>query len=355
MSAQPDDRSETAGPLRARDIMTKQIISIGPNETIPAIARLLLDHRISAVPVVDDDGVPVGMVSEGDLVGREQADRVGRVDWWLALATGQQKLDEAFQARLQAESRTARDVMTAPLVTVNEDADIGQIARLLARHRIKRVPVLRDGRITGIVSRADLVGVMATVQPHLTEAARTKHVGLLQSLLTDFFRPSHVAAPETGTGRFGRDHAAAPASKEAIAANDFRRLVEDFHSGEVQHRDAARRQAAEQRCQRAKALIDQHVSDDSWRDMLHHARDAAEKGLPEYLMLRFPSELCTDGGRAINNVEEAWPSTLRGEPAEMYLRWEHELKPQGFLLSARILDFPEGKPGDVGLFLAWGE
>jgi len=72
-------------------------------------------------------------------------------------------------------------------------------------------------------------------------------------------------------------------------------------------------------------------------------------------MLRFPNQLCSDGGRAINIADPCWPAMLRGEAAELYLRWEQELKPEGFRLSAHVLDFPGGMPGDIGLFLVWGE
>ena len=88
---------------------------------------------------------------------------------------------------------------------------------------------------------------------------------------------------------------------------------------------------------------------------MHNARQAAENGQKEFMLLRFPSQLCSDEGRAINAVEPNWASTLRGEAAEIYLRWERDLKPRGFRLSARVLDFPGGIPGDIGLFLAWGE
>ena len=73
------------------------------------------------------------------------------------------------------------------------------------------------------------------------------------------------------------------------------------------------------------------------------------------MLLRFPSQACSDGGRAINAMEPGWPSTLRGEAAEMFLRWERDLKPHGFHLGARVLEFPGGMPGDVGLFLVWGQ
>jgi len=72
------------------------------------------------------------------------------------------------------------------------------------------------------------------------------------------------------------------------------------------------------------------------------------------MLLRFPSQLCSDGGRAVNVPDPEWPSTLRGEAAEIYLRWSHDLKPQGFHLAARVADFPDGMPGDIGLFIVWG-
>src|SRR5487761_1646225 len=100
-------------------------------------------------------------------------------------------------------------------------------------------------------------------------------------------------------------------------------------------------------------IINNHVADEYWRALLHRARDAAEHGGHEMILMRFPSDACSDGGRAINGTEPGWPATLRGEATELYLRWEHELKPRGFGLSARVLDFPSGMPGDIGLFLSW--
>jgi hypothetical protein len=81
---------------------------------------------------------------------------------------------------------------------------------------------------------------------------------------------------------------------------------------------------------------------------------AADKGQKDLLLLRFPCELCSDEGRAINSSLPEWPETLRGEAAEIYLHWERDLKPKGFHLVAQVLDFPGGKPGDIGLTLGWG-
>jgi hypothetical protein len=124
---------------------------------------------------------------------------------------------------------------------------------------------------------------------------------------------------------------------------------------ESERREAARRQAEELQRQAVQQLIEHHVTEESWRGILQRMRHAAEHGDKESMLLRFSSKLCSDGGRAINAPEPNWPETLRGEPAEIYLRWERELKPHGFGLTARVLDFPGGFPGDLGLFLVWGD
>jgi hypothetical protein len=98
------------------------------------------------------------------------------------------------------------------------------------------------------------------------------------------------------------------------------------------------------------------VSTQLWRELLEHAELAARGGEQELMLLRFPSELCIDGGRKIDVVEKGWEQTLRGEAAEIYDRWRKELKPQGFGLAARIVSFDEeGAIGDIGLYLTWGE
>jgi hypothetical protein len=140
-----------------------------------------------------------------------------------------------------------------------------------------------------------------------------------------------------------------------LMASDFRRLVADHEQQEVQHRQEHRRAGAERRRRRVAELIDDHISDESWRVLVHEARRAAEHGEKEFMVLRFPSQLCGDGGRAVNAAESYWPMTLRGEAAEIYLRWERDLNPNGFRLAARTLDFPGGMPGDIGLFLTWGQ
>jgi CBS domain-containing protein len=148
-------------PLTASEVMTKDVLSVAPETPRRAVAKLLLERGISAAPVVDANGSVIGMVSENDLLGREIARRVPRREWWLELLAEGEDLAPEFLAYLRATDRRVRDVMVSPVVTVSESTPVEEIAETLQRHHIKRVPVLRDGRMVGIVSRADLVRALS--------------------------------------------------------------------------------------------------------------------------------------------------------------------------------------------------
>lgn len=123
-------RTAGAAATRAGEIMTSPVVTVSPEAPTSEIARLLARHRISGVPVVDEAGGVVGLVSEYDLLARS--------------------------------GRIAREVMTTAVVTVTEDTDIGDVRHLLVDRRIRRVPVLSGGRLAGIVSRGDVVALLAT-------------------------------------------------------------------------------------------------------------------------------------------------------------------------------------------------
>jgi len=327
-------------PSSARGLMTTQVISVGPDTSARDIARILADNRISGVPVVDGTGAPLGMVSEGDLVTRDEADRVMRRDWWLTLLAEGEAMIAEFMEMLAPEGRTARDIMSAPIITVGGSTDVADVARLLATYRIKRVPVVEDGRIVGIVSRADLVRALGA------EPARPA-------------APHHRPALHRTAGKVASHPSPTPQTEppadHAFTVREFRQMVEQAKQEAATRQKAARKAAEEFRMNIVKTLIDHHVTDEIWQDTLRRMRSAAERGEKEFMLLRFPSDLCSDGGRAVNAPEPDWPSTLRGEAAEFYLRWQRDLKPLDFRLAARVLDFPGGFPGDLGLFLTWGE
>jgi len=145
--------------MQASDIMSPPVVSVGPDTSVKEIASLLLEKRISGVPVLDQ-GRLVGLVSEGDLlhrheIGTEHTKRTG--SWWLRMfSTGETAADY-----VKAHGRRARDVMTPEVETVMPDTPVAEIATLLESHGIKRVPVMHDGQLVGIVSRANLVQALA--------------------------------------------------------------------------------------------------------------------------------------------------------------------------------------------------
>jgi len=149
--------------MQAKDIMTANVISVSADTPVHEIVGLLLKYRISAVPVIDSARRVLGIVSEGDLLRGEGTSRTrAQRPWWLeAVFVGQ------TVAYDKAHGRRAGAVMTQNVISVDEDTPLNEIAELLERHHIKRVPVLRDGKLAGIVSRANLLhGLANTIVDH---------------------------------------------------------------------------------------------------------------------------------------------------------------------------------------------
>jgi CBS domain-containing protein len=169
--------------MQAKDIMTVNVISVSEDTPVHEVVRLLLKYRISAVPVVDGARKVVGIVSEGDLLRPEGASRAGtKRPWWLeAIFAGQTVAYE------KAHGRTAGAVMTRNVFTVSEETPLNEIAGLLERHHIKRVPVISDGKLAGIVSRANLLHGLANtiVDHHEPSAAKDRELRhkLMKTLL----------------------------------------------------------------------------------------------------------------------------------------------------------------------------
>lgn len=157
--------------MRAIDVMTPNVITVDPETSVQALAALLSEKGISGAPVVDVGGRMIGIVSEGDLLHRAELGTERRSErrsaWWLEhFASG------LARDYVKSHGRTARDIMTRDVVTVTEDTDLADVAALLETKRIKRVPVVRDGKVVGIVSRANLVRALAA-----TTAAPTSDTG----------------------------------------------------------------------------------------------------------------------------------------------------------------------------------
>jgi len=140
------------------------------------------------------------------------------------------------------------------------------------------------------------------------------------------------------------------------SADSFRGFERAFKAAQVQQKQELKREATDHQQEQVKAIVEGEISDAAWDELVAKARVASERGEKQYLLLRFPSDVCSDAARAINNPPNpGWPRTLRGEAADIYQRWQMALRPHGFDLFAQVLDFPGGRPGDVGLFLRWGE
>ena len=160
--------------MQAKDVMTAKVVSVSTDTLIHEVVGLLLKYRISAVPVIDGTRQLVGMVSEGDLLRPEGTSHAGaRQPWWLAAVLARHGLSyDALQ------TRTAGDVMTEKVYSVDEDASLAEIAELLERRHIKRVPVLRNGKLVGIVSRANLLHGLANtiIEHHEPGAAKDRQL-----------------------------------------------------------------------------------------------------------------------------------------------------------------------------------
>jgi CBS domain-containing protein len=159
--------------MRAIDVMTTDVITVDPDMTVQAFATLLAERGISGAPVVDADGRLVGIISEGDLlhraeIGTARRHRVRRRSWWL-----DHFASELARDYVKSHARTVKEIMTRDVVTVTEDTELAEVASLLEAKRVKRVPVMREGKVVGIISRANIVravGATKGAPPHEGEA-----------------------------------------------------------------------------------------------------------------------------------------------------------------------------------------
>ena len=159
-------------PRRARDIMSQPALAIGPGTSLGQAVALMTEHRISGVPVVDADGRPIGMLTEGDLLRRVETGTLGDRPGWLASVFRPGALAGDY---VRTHGRRVEEIMTTGVISVEEDARLSQVVALMRKHRIKRLPVVRGDRLVGVVSRADLVArvgaALAAAMPDRVEDA----------------------------------------------------------------------------------------------------------------------------------------------------------------------------------------
>jgi CBS domain-containing protein len=146
--------------MKAADVMTRRVVSVSPETSVAEAVRLMLQDDISGLPVVDEHGRLAGIVTEGDFLRRAETDTERRRQRWLTFLLGPGRLAQEY---VHTHGRKVAEVMTPDVVSVTEYTPLREIVRLMEGRRIKRVPVTRDGKLVGIVSRANLLRAMASV------------------------------------------------------------------------------------------------------------------------------------------------------------------------------------------------
>ena len=146
--------------MKVKDVMTPDVIAVGPDAPIHKAARLMVDHGVSGLPVVDERGAVVGIISEGDLIVRQKG--LERRPWWKLFFDDAEALAREYQKKAGA---IVGDVMTRDVISVSPELPIGSAALLFEKHRVRRLPVVADGQLVGIVSRGDLIKALAAAPP----------------------------------------------------------------------------------------------------------------------------------------------------------------------------------------------
>jgi CBS domain-containing protein len=168
--------------MNASDIMTPDVITAHPDTPLDALVDLMLENRISGVPVVDGDRL-VGIVSESDLLRRAETGTERHRSQFLELVSSTATIAADY---VRTHGRKASEVMTAGVVTVNHDTPVAEIANVLETKRIKRVPVLRNGKLVGIVSRANLLRALASKLQAQPAPAQADDRSIRNALFVEF-------------------------------------------------------------------------------------------------------------------------------------------------------------------------
>jgi CBS domain-containing protein len=147
--------------MKAADIMVKDVVTAGPEASVRELAAIMLERRISGMPVVDGNGRVLGIVSEGDLIRRPEIETDRVKLGWLRLLLSDEARALDF---VKSHGRKAREVMTQPAICVAADTPLVEVVRLMERHRVKRLPVMERGKLAGLVTRADLLRALVARQ-----------------------------------------------------------------------------------------------------------------------------------------------------------------------------------------------
>jgi CBS domain-containing protein len=310
----------------ARDLVDSSAPFVTADADINYVARQLALSDCGAITVVDERLFPIGIITRSNIEAARAAHTpdVGEIPDFL--------LNKRRASLPIMGDQKISDVMTRKLFLVSEDTALIDIARLMENHDLKRLPVVEKDRLVGIVLRQS---VLKALHQHPSSRAQLTHA-LRQGPLTERANSAYAYPAE-------------------ISAEGFRALVAAYENAAREDEAKQARLAKEQQEAIIRSLEAQRLDDAHWRQMLDDARRAALAGKNEYMLIRFPAQLCRDGGRAINASDHEWPKSLRGAPADIFQRWRDDLHPLGFKIGAQIITFPDGLLGDAALFLMWSQ
>ena len=146
--------------MKVLDCMTKDVVTVRPDTSVHGIAELMVKKRISGVPVVSEAGALVGIIGQGDLLHRAEVGTERRSKWWLRMLANSNELARDYT---KAHGLKAEDVMTRKVISIDANDDLAVAADIMDRQRLKRLPVMRDGKLVGILTRTDLIRVLSEV------------------------------------------------------------------------------------------------------------------------------------------------------------------------------------------------
>lgn len=264
--------------LHVRDVMVRGVSAVSPDTPVGDVVGLLLRRNVKAVPVVDPAQRVVGIVTGGDLLGR------GGVELRLSIT---QELDPAALrerlAQLTASGRTARDVMSHPVQTVDADTDLGAVVRLMAARRVKRLPVVdRRGQLIGIVSRADVLRAIAAL-PEAPEEAEARPPGLARTVADALTRRVPVVPPEARADEVLVKLLGSPLRRAVVVSADGRVL------GLISDRDLLSRSSPDTRPWLLRALTGRGASHRAGEGAAGRGLTARELMAPSLITVR-PSD-----------------------------------------------------------------
>ncbi len=151
--------------MKVLDCMTKDVVTVRPDTAVHDIAELMVKKRISGVPVVSEAGALVGIVGQGDLLHRAEVGTERRSKWWLRMLADSNDLAREYN---KAHGLTANDIMTRDVISIGADEELSKAADLMAQRRLKRLPVVENGKLIGIITRTDLVRILSEHRPAAT-------------------------------------------------------------------------------------------------------------------------------------------------------------------------------------------